>query len=129
MFDIDPVYMCCFFIFVVILYLDYNDKKDQNIEKFDNMDGDQPDFEKVSTVNFSKTNLEFQDFGNDTKNPPYLKCPMCNLQFDCANYPYDIDEKNTNVCTTCIEKIYYDTNNYQVFAKSVGRPRQARNIR
>lgn len=129
MFDIDPVYFWCFVIFLVILYLDHNDKKDKNIENFNNMENNTFNMTNKSSVNFSKTNLNFKNFGTNGQTPPYLKCPMCNLQFDCANYPYDIDEKNTNVCTTCIEKIYYDTNNYQVFARSAGRPRQARNIR
>ena len=58
----------------------------------------------------------------------YYKCPSCELQFDCSNYPYEIDDKHGAVCTNCIEKKLYNDYNLPVFAKSVGSPRKCKDL-
>ena len=74
-------------------------------------------------------NLNYSNFGTNGITPPYIKCPSCNLQFDCANYPYDMSDKNGNVCTTCFEKSFLDTNNMPVFSRASGKPRVCRNLK
>lgn len=74
-------------------------------------------------------NINFKNFGTNGVTPPYLKCPSCDLQFDCSNFPYEIDDTYTSVCTKCNEKIFMDQNNFPVYAKSLGRPRAARNLK
>lgn len=64
----------------------------------------------------------------DTYQGNYLNCPSCQLQFDCTNYPYTINEKHGAVCTSCIEKKLYNEFNLPVYAKSVGGPRKCRDL-
>ncbi len=64
----------------------------------------------------------------DTYQGDYYKCPSCELQFDCSNYPYEISEKHGAVCTNCIEKRMYNEFNLPVYAKSVGSPRTCRDL-
>jgi len=81
------------------------------------------------TSNATNGKLNFSNFGTNGITPPYVKCPSCNIQFDCANYPYDMSDKNGNVCTTCFEKSFLDSNNMPVFAKAAGKPRVCRNLK
>ena len=67
-------------------------------------------------------------FGTSGETPAYLQCPSCNLQFDCANYPYEVDERYGAVCNNCIEKKLYNEFNIPVYAKSVGSPRKCRDL-
>lgn len=64
--------------------------------------------------------------GTSGETPAYLKCPSCYLQFDCANYPYSVDDVHGSVCTTCMDKTLYNEFNLPVYAKSVGSPRVCR---
>jgi len=72
--------------------------------------------------------LNFSNFGTNGVEPPYVKCPTCNIQFDCSNYPYEMSDKNGNVCTTCYEKTFLDNNNMPVFSRAVGKPRVCRQL-
>ena len=82
--------------------------------------------DNYSSINFNKIILNSKIL-HKWRNTPYLKCPMCELQFDCTSYPYKISEKEGNVCTTCMEKIYLDEYNFQL-ARANGRPRVCRNL-
>ena len=73
--------------------------------------------------------LNFSDFTTSGVVPSFTKCPSCELQFDCSNYPYNSpNDKNASVCTKCNTKNFVDDNNYPVFARSVGRPRVCKNL-
>lgn len=80
-------------------------------------------------INTNPNTLNFKNFGTNGITPPFLKCSSCNLQFDCANYPYDVDDKNASVCTSCFNKISLNNENYPVYAKAVGRPRLCQNLK
>lgn len=137
----DSVYIWMIIIFLIIVYFDYRDKQITK-EGFENIGGfnkNEPYFQErnlhtytigdnYSSINFNKNNLNFKNFGTNGVTPPYLKCPMCELQFDCTSYPYKISEKEGNVCTTCMEKIYLDEYNFPVLARANGRPRVCRNL-
>jgi hypothetical protein len=86
-----------------------------------------------NAINISSTStngkLNFSNFGTNGVEPPYVKCPSCSLQFDCSNYPYEMSDKNGNVCTTCFEKSFLDSNNMPVFSRAVGKPRVCRNLK
>ena len=70
----------------------------------------------------------YSNFGTNGVEPPYVKCPACNIQFDCSNYPYDMSDKNGNVCTTCYEKTFLDNNNMPVYSRANGKPRVCRKL-
>ncbi len=74
-------------------------------------------------------NLNFRNFGTNGITPPFLKCPSCHLQFDCSNYPYEVDDKNVSVCTSCYNKISVNNDNYPVYAKAVGKPRLCQKLK
>jgi hypothetical protein len=124
-------------------------------EKFENFEN--PDskiyFEENTLVNFgdnitgSAVNIrhptrgQVGTFGTSGKHPSYiglasadsyqgnyLNCPSCQLQFDCTNYPYEVDSKHGAVCTNCIEKKMYNEFNLPVYAKSIGSPRKCRDL-
>ena len=93
-----------------------------------------------SAVNL-RSSKQFGTFGTSGKRPSfiglanpdtyegqYMTCPGCQLQFDCSNYPYEVDEKHGAVCTNCIEKRMYNEFNLPVFAKSIGSPRVCRDL-
>ena len=86
----------------------------------------------TNAVNFSTTatngNLNFKNFTTNGTTPPFLKCPPCELQFGCSNYPYEVDEKNANVCTTCDSKVSLDANNMPIYARGNGKPRVCRDL-
>jgi hypothetical protein len=141
----DQIYFWILILLFVILILDYSDKylKRKQEHFINNQLSDTtvpPYYEEnrlytyeipytSNAVNITTgSNLHFKNFGTNGIEPPYLKCPSCNLQFDCSNYPYDVDEKNANVCTKCYEKISLDNNNLPVYAKTVGRPRVCKKL-
>jgi len=82
----------------------------------------------LSTAASDPGRLNFSNFGTNGIEPPYVKCPTCNIQFDCSNYPYEMSDKNGNVCTTCYEKTFLDNNNMPVFSRAVGKPRVCRKL-
>ena len=143
----DQIYFWIIILFVIILILDFTDKyfKNKNKENFDNKESTSSDvapyyeenrlnvYEPVYTTNAvninSNQNLNFKNFGTNGITPPFLKCPSCNLQFDCSNFPYEVDDKNVSVCNKCTEKVYLDNNNLPVYAKSVGKPRVCRTLK
>lgn len=135
----DQIYFWILILFLMILVLDYSDKYYKNKEHFNSTIP--PYYEEnrlyvyeppysTNAVNInSNQNLNFKNFGTNGITPPFVKCPSCNLQFDCSNYPYDVDDKNSSVCTRCTDKISLNDNNYPVYAKSVGKPRVCKNLK
>jgi hypothetical protein len=141
----DQIYFWILILFFIILILDYSDKYFKKKENFNNKDFISnstiaPYFEEnrlyvyeppysTNAVNISSNkNLNFKNFGTNGITPPFLKCPSCELQFDCTNYPYNVDDKNQSVCTGCYEKLSLDNNNMTVYSKSVGRPRVCKKL-
>jgi hypothetical protein len=82
-----------------------------------------------SGLNFGSSKLYFQNFTTNGIAPPYVKCPACDLQYGCSNYPFIEENENKGVCTKCGEKICMDKNNMYVYARSVGRPRTCQKIK
>jgi hypothetical protein len=142
----DQIYFWILILFIVVLILDYTDgyfKKKDNKENFSNNSTENkipPYFEEnrlytyeppytTNAINFnSSRNLDFKNFGTNGITPPFVKCASCNLQFDCTNFPHDVDDKNTSVCTKCNENIYMDKNNMKIYARSAGKPRVCREL-
>ena len=143
------IYILIIVIFVIIVYCDYMDKKiKENKEGYTNYaidkiggfnKGEYSDEKPLinysignnqSSVNFNynSKNLNFKNFGTNGPIPPYMKCPMCTLQFDCTSYPYELSSKEGNVCTTCMDRIYMDEYNFPVLARTNGRPRSCKNL-
>jgi hypothetical protein len=143
----DQIYFWILILFLVILILDYTDKyfKNKRKENFENKISDStvaPYYEEnrlytyeppytANAVNISTNkNLNFKNFGTNGVTPSFLRCPACDLQYDCSNFPYDVDDKNASVCTKCFEKISFDgSSNMPVYSKAVGRPRVCRNLK
>ena len=140
----DQIYIWILILIFIILVLDYSDKFfKNNKESFENKKNDtiMPYYEEntlvvyeppytTNSVNIGTSkNINFKNFGTNGVSPPYLKCPSCDLQFDCSNFPYEMDDTYTSVCTKCNEKIFLDENNFPVYAKSLGRPRAARSLK
>ena len=71
--------------------------------------------QKVS-INLGKKQTNFTTNGLD----PFLRCPQCFMKFDCSNYPYEIDDVNKTLCTTCVDK---NNDPFKVLGKQPGRPR------
>jgi len=145
----DQIYFWIIILFIIILVLDYSEKiynkKKEHFEpqvftpKISN--STKPPYNEENRLNVYKPvystnavnlspnkNLNFKNFGTNGITPPFLKCPSCNLQYQCSDYPYDIDEKHGNVCHKCFEKVSFNNNNFPVYAKSVGRPRVCRDL-
>jgi len=139
----DQIYFWIIILFIIILVLDYTDKYFKK-EHFTN---DQisnstiaPYYEEnrlyvyeppysTNAVNISTDkNLNFKNFGTNGVTPSFLRCPACELQYDCSNFPYDVDDKNASVCTKCYQKISLNNNNLPVYAKAVGKPRVCKNL-
>ena len=137
----DNIYLWIIGLFVVVCLLDYLDKKNDTqpsgnwshpVEHFENQSYIQERGMITYSMPQSHTDVNFNnktlDYGVDNVNPPYMKCPMCSIQFDCTSPPYNINDKNENVCTTCKAKYTLNNNNFPVFARANGRPRQCRNL-
>lgn len=152
----DMLYVLILIVFAVIIFCDYMDKRseeevvdvkevkegftDYQIENIGGFNKGPYSDEKnlvtynigsnLSSVNFNydSKNLNFKNFGTDGVVPPYMKCPMCQLQFDCTSYPYKLSDKEGNVCTTCMDRIYLDEHNFPVLARTNGRPRVCKNL-
>jgi hypothetical protein len=141
-------------LIAVVLLLEFGQRylrqRRENFENFENPES-KIYFEENAIAQFgdnttsSAVNLrspkQFGTFGTSGKRPSfiglanpdsyqgqYMKCPGCELQFDCSNYPYEVDEKHGAVCTNCIEKKMYNEFNLPVFAKSIGSPRVCRDL-
>jgi len=145
----DQIYFWILILFFIILILDYSDKYFKKKEYFNNNIPNntisdstiQPYYEEnrlfvyeppysSNSVNLSTNqNLGFKNFGTNGIAPPFLKCPSCKLQYDCSNYPYDVDDKNASVCKTCTHKISLDANNMPVYSKAVGKPRVCKDLK
>jgi hypothetical protein len=148
----DMLYVLILIVFALIIFCDYMDRKSEEktieTEKFTNYEieniggfNEEPYTDEknlvsynvgsnLSSVNFNydAKNLNFKNFGTDGVVPPYMKCPMCQLQFDCTSYPYNVNQKEGNVCTTCMDRIYLDEHNFPVLARTNGRPRVCKNL-
>ena len=148
----DQIYVWIIILFIVILILDFSErffkkKKETVKENFGNRWSEGlhvPYYEENNLVQYEPpystnavnlklngqyaSHAQFSNFGTNGIEPPYLKCPKCSLQFNCSNYPYEVDDKNANVCSNCLERIYYNDKNEKVFARANGRPRQCRKI-
>ena len=130
----DQIYFWIIILFLMILVLDYTDKYYKKNEHFSQYYEEnrlyvyEPPY-STNAVNInSNQNLHFKNFTTNGITPPFVKCPSCNLQFDCSNYPYDVDDKNATTCTRCSDKVSLDNNNLPVYAKSVGKPRVCKNL-
>lgn len=135
----DQIYFWIIILFLVILYLDYCEKKYKK-EGFTNKEQMTNYYEEnklhvsnpvntSSSINFNNKNLNFKNFSTDSANPPYLKCSLCKLDFNCVDYPYQVDNLNENVCHKCTNNVSSTKMNFPVYAKSVGRPRICRNLK
>jgi hypothetical protein len=140
----DQIYFWILILFIVVLILDYTDgyfkKKTENFTNKEMEASPPPYFEEnrlftyepaytTNAINFnSNRSIDFKNFGTNGITPPFLKCASCNLQFDCTNFPHDVDDKYTSVCTKCNENIYMNKNNMPIYAKSAGKPRVCRNL-
>jgi hypothetical protein len=139
----DPIYFWILILFFIILILDFSDKYLKKKENFENELSDAPEgknyyFEEnnvykfnppttSNAVNFNKP-PNFSNFATSGITPSYVKCPSCLLQYDCSNFPYDVDDKNVSTCTKCFENTEVDSNNFPVYAKAVGKPRVCKNL-
>jgi len=143
----DKIYFWILILFFIILILDYSDKYFKKKEYFNNVtkSSEKTPVEKLyyeenklysyeppyttNAININNNkNINFKNFGTNGVTPPFIKCPSCELQYDCSNFPYDIDDNNMTVCTKCNEKILFNDINMKVYAKSVGRPRICKNL-
>jgi len=152
----DQIYFWIVILFLIVLILDVFDKyyskhkendnkiKD-NKESFNNWNnipkGVNPLFYEenklvtyeppytTNALNFnSNSKINFKNFGTHGITPPFIKCPVCDLQYECSNFPYDVDSNFGSVCTKCNEKLNFDKNNVLVYAKSTGKPRACKKL-
>jgi len=149
----DQIYLWIIILFAVILILDFSERlMNRRSEHFTNQDDEStksnslnfpPYYEEnrlhvyeppysTNAVNFpnsaSSGSIQFSNFTTNGIAPPFLKCASCELQFDCSNYPYQVSDKNGNVCTQCYEKTFMDNNNMPVYSRAVGKPRVCRKL-
>lgn len=139
----DQIYFWIIILFIIILVLDYTDKYFKKEHFTNNVISDStiaPYYEEnrlyvyeppysTNAVNISTDkNLNFKNFGTNGVTPSFLRCPACELQYDCSNFPYDVDDKNASVCTKCYQKNSLNNNNLPVYAKAVGKPRVCKNL-
>lgn len=125
----DKIYIFIIIFIIMLIILEFIERNYPPKETFcnqvdntfnTNMDND-------SSINFNNKNLNFKNFSTNGKHPPFLKCPMCRLDFDCTNYPYNVDDNNVSVCTNCVDRLDLNGNN-PVLGRSPGRPRVCRNL-
>lgn len=138
----DQIYFWIVILFLVIIFLDFCEKRNKK-EKFTNINHQPmsdykipPYFEENklktntyantnSSINFNNKNINFKNFTTDSQTPPYLKCSLCKLDFDCVDYPFETDNNHQNVCHKCNNNVCM--NNF-VYAKSAGKPRVCRSL-
>lgn len=138
----DQIYIWIIILFIVILYLDYCEKyyKKEDFTNNNSNDNKISYFEEnklttsipvntLSALNINNKNLNFKNFSTDSITPPYLKCSTCKLDFNCADFPYEVDDKHKNVCHKCNEKLCNNNYNFPIYAKEAGRPRVCRNLK
>jgi hypothetical protein len=83
-----------------------------------------------NSVNLRKP-INYGNFTKFGKIPPNPVATTCFLDFNCSNYPYDVDERSENVCKRCIPhplKQNYDKSATYVMGREAGLPRQIRKI-
>lgn len=148
----DKVYFWILMLFLIVLALDFSERffkrKSEVKEGFGSRwsTGDYPNYYEENrlieysppitsnsvNINFnssnSPTHAQFSNFTTNGITPPFLKCPSCKLQYQCANYPYEVSDKNESVCSNCVSRVFMDQNNFPVYARSNGRPRQCRDL-
>ena len=125
----DKIYIFIIIFIVVLIALELIERKYPKPEPFCNKMDDtfNTDMDNDSSINFNNKNLNFKNFSTNGRQPPFLKCPMCRLDFDCTNYPYNVDDNNVSVCTNCVDRLDLNGNN-PVLGRSPGRPRVCRNL-
>ena len=125
----DQIYFWILILFFVILILDYSDKyfKKEHFSANAISDSTVPPYYEENRLYVFEPPYT-ANFGTNGVTPSFLRCPACDLQYDCSNFPYDVDDKNMSVCTKCHEKVSLDNNNFPVYAKSVGKPRVCKNL-
>jgi len=136
----DQIYFWILILFFIILILDYSDKYLKKKEHFETFSANPQSYyfeennlykfdppSTTNSINFNKP-TNFSNFATSGITPSYVKCPSCVLQYDCTNFPDEVDDKNVSTCTKCFENIQVDDNNFPVYAKSVGKPRVCKNL-
>lgn len=127
--DIDPIYVLCFVLLIIIIVLEFRDRQFKNKEEFV---GGTWDKEAQSNINFGKPR-NFGNFGTDGFYPPKMRCYDKELNFNCSNYEYNWNDKHMNVCSNqCNTNIANLPDNQAipstVLGRSAGRPRQCRKL-
>ena len=122
----NKIYLLIIILIITLLILNYIENNYPIKENFcNNMDNTfNTNVNNDSSINFNN-NTNFKNFSTNGLFPPFQKCPICRLNFDCTNYPYEVDSNNVSVCTTCVEK---NNNNNYVLGRSPGRPRICRKL-
>ena len=131
------IYVMILVFLVLLFYLDYREKNyhynKENKENFNNNDLEKEHYcnktddslnrtmNNPNSINLDKKQSNFTTNGLN----PFLRCPQCFMKFDCSNYPYNIDDLNKTLCTTCIDK---NSDPYKVLGKQPGRPRNCQNL-
>jgi hypothetical protein len=135
---IDPVYIICAILFIVILALEMRDRRhkpgnhNKSIENRENFIGGSWDEQSQSDINFGKSK-NYGNFGTDGFYPPKMRCYDERLDFNCSNYVYNWSDKHMNVCKKQQNSTtpFLRDNTYipkQVLARTNGRPRQCRRL-
>lgn len=123
-------------LFFVVLFFNF---KDTVKEKYTNWSSFSQASPILANTGNTAVNLwrskprNYGNFGIIGKFPAIPICDNCGLDFGCSNYAYPVDDKNKNICRKCNQTGIFKNYNQmdkklRVFARSVGRPRQCRNI-
>ena len=135
------IYIMILVFLVLLFYLDYREKNfhynNETKENFDNKSNEKEHYSNntstehycnkmenssnitmnnPNSINLGKKQTNFTTNGLD----PFLRCPQCFMKFDCSNYPYEVDDVNKTLCTTCVDK---NNDPFKVLGKQPGRPR------
>ena len=127
---IDPAYIICAILFIVILALEMRDRR--NKAKREHFAGGTWDKESVSNINFGKP-VNYGNSGTNGFYPPKMRCYDERLDLNCSNYVYNWSDKHMNVCKNqkntnipyMADSKYIPPN---VLGRSAGRPRQCRRL-
>ena len=132
---IEPVYIVCAILFIVILALEMRDRRHRPQQE--NFMGGSWHKEPESNINFGKAPVgkvpKYGNFGTDGFYPPKMRCYDQQLDFDCSNYLYNWSDKHTNVCKKQHNSTvpFLRDNTYippYVLARTPGRPRQCKKL-